>query len=156
MVKEHFYTLEIKWTGNKGEGTSHYKSYDRNHIIEAVDKDTIQASSDPAFLGDKTKYNPEELLLASLSSCHMLWFLHLCADNGVIIIDYTDNPKGILIESEDGSGKFKEVILHPKVIVANGSMIEKVNELHHKAQDFCFIANSVNFTVRCEGVCYTG
>jgi len=156
MPKQHFYTLEIKWTGNKGEGTSHYKSYDRNHIIQAVDKDIIQASSDPAFLGDKTKYNPEELLVASLSSCHMLWFLHLCADNGVIVMDYTDNPEGIMIETENGSGRFKEVVLRPKVIVSDASMIEKVSELHHKAHDFCFIANSVNFPVTCEGICCIG
>ena len=99
MTKQHFYTLEIKWTGNKGEGTSHYKSYDRNHIVKAIGKDIIQASSDPAFLGDKTKYNPEELLVASLASCHMLWFLHLCADNRVVVIDYTDSPEGRIISN---------------------------------------------------------
>lgn len=147
MSKEHKYSLKIEWTGNKGTGTSDYRSYDRSHTISLANKVDIFASADPAFLGDATKYNPEEFLLAALSSCHMLWFLHLCADKGVIVDSYTDEPAGIMFESPNGGGQFKEVILHPKVIVTENSMINILDELHHIANKKCFIANSVNFPV---------
>jgi organic hydroperoxide reductase OsmC/OhrA len=147
MSKEHFYSLTITWTGNHGDGTTSYRSYERSHIISAENKADILASSDQEFRGDKTKYNPEELLVASLSSCHMLWFLHLCADNGVVVMDYFDNPVGTMVETEDGGGQFKEVILRPTVIVEEESMLEKLDELHKKSRELCFIANSVNFPV---------
>lgn len=148
MNKEHFYKLTIKWTGNKGNGTLDYRSYERSHVISADNKSDILASSDPAFRGDRAKYNPEELLLASLSSCHMLWFLHLCADKGVIVTDYIDNPIGIMTETDNGGGKFKEVTLNPVVTVTDRNSIDKLGDLHKKANELCFIANSVNFTVR--------
>jgi organic hydroperoxide reductase OsmC/OhrA len=148
MNKEHFYTLTVRWTGNTGNGTLSYYAYERNHIISADSKESIHASADPAFRGDKTKYNPEELLLASLSSCHMLWFLHLCADNGVIVVDYIDNPTGIMEETENGGGKFKEVTLNPIVTVKETTSLDKLEDLHKRANDLCFIANSVNFTVK--------
>lgn len=102
MNKEHYYKLTVQWTGNTGNGTLNYRTYERSHVIVSDNKERIQASADPAFRGDKTKYNPEELLLASLSGCHMLWFLHLCADNGITVIDYIDNPTGIMEETENG------------------------------------------------------
>lgn len=148
MSKEHHYKTSIRWTGNKGTGTSDYRAYERSHVISAEGKADIQASSDPAFRGDKTRYNPEDMLLASLSSCHMLWYLHLCADAGVIVIDYVDEAKGMMQEDGNGSGKFIEVTLFPLVTVAENAMIEMANELHKKANEFCFIANSVNFTVQ--------
>jgi len=147
MNKEHHYTTTIRWTGNKGTGTNDYRAYERSHVISVENKTDIQASSDPAFRGDKTKHNPEEMLLASLSSCHMLWYLHLCADAGVIVVDYLDEAKGTMEEGDNGSGKFKEVTLFPLVTVADSSMMEKANDLHKKANELCFIANSVNFTV---------
>jgi organic hydroperoxide reductase OsmC/OhrA len=147
MRKEHIYTLTVKWTGNRGAGTASYKAYDRSHSIIAENKAEILCSSEPTFLGDKTKYNPEELLVASLSTCHMLWYLHLCADAGVIVTDYTDNPTGRMIITTDGRDRFKEVTLHPVVTVQNKSMIEKAIDLHAKAHELCFIANSVNFPV---------
>ena len=147
MPKEHLYALSITWTGNKGTGTSGYNSYDRSHLISADNKPGILASSDPAFRGDKNKYNPEELLVASLSSCHMLWFLHLCAANGVIVTDYIDNPTGVMTETENGGGKFKEVTLNPVVTVKDGNSLNQLNDLHQKANQLCFIANSVNFPV---------
>ncbi len=153
MHKEHFYTLTIKWTGNKGNGTYDYRSYDRSHIISTGNKPDILASSDPVFRGDKTKYNPEELLVASLASCHMLWFLHLCADTGIVVVDYIDNPEGILIETKNGGGKFKEVTLKPKVTVANKLMQANLPKIHKKANELCFIANSVNFPVFHKAVC---
>ena len=148
MNKEHYYKLSVKWTGNTGNGTLNYRAYERNYVVEAENKETIFASADPDFRGDKTKYNPEELLLASLSSCHMLWFLHLCADNGIIIIDYIDNPTGKMEETENGGGKFKEVILNPTVTVKDINSLGKLDDLHRKANELCFIANSVNFIVR--------
>ena len=153
MEKEHQYKLQIKWTGNRGTGTSDYKGYDRSHSIIVDNKVEILGSSDAPFMGDVTKHNPEDLLLASLSSCHMLWYLHLCADAGIIVTDYVDNPTGILTQNSTGSGRFTEVILNPIVTVTEKSMIESANELHTKAHEFCFIANSVNFEVKQKPSC---
>lgn len=148
MNKEHCYKLTVQWTGNTGNGTLNYRAYERSHVIVSDNKEKIQASADPAFRGDKTKYNPEELLLASLSGCHMLWFLHLCADNGITVIDYIDNPTGIMEETENGGGKFKEVTLNPLVTVNDKTLPDKLDDLHKKANELCFIANSVNFIVK--------
>lgn len=147
MSKEHFYNLTLKWTGNNGEGTAGYRSYERSYSVLIDGKQDILGSSDPAFRGDKAKHNPEELLLASLSSCHMLWFLHLCSDNGIIVADYTDNPVGTMEETPNGSGKFTEVVLNPVVTIVKGST-DRLAELHHEANKLCFIANSVNFPVK--------
>jgi len=148
MNKEHHYSTSIEWTGNKGTGTSGYRNYGRSYTISIENKVTIDGSSDPAFRGDKTKHNPEELFLASLSSCHMLWYLHFCSEAGVILTEYTDKATGIMAETANGSGHFTEVTLHPEIIVTDESMIEKAVELHQKANEFCFIANSVNFKVK--------
>jgi organic hydroperoxide reductase OsmC/OhrA len=147
MSKQHHYTTGLRWTGNQGTGTSNYKDFQRSHSIKVSGKPEIQGSSDPSFRGDKTKYNPEELFLSSLSSCHMLWYLHLCAVNEVRVVDYTDQATATMEENTDGGGKFIEVILHPKVIVEEQGMIEKAMALHKEANEKCFIANSVNFTV---------
>ena len=151
-MKTHNYNLKLKWTGNKGEGTNGYRSYERSYEIFVEGKAIINGSADPAFLGDVTKYNPEELLLGSLSGCHMLWYLHLCAEAGVIVYSYTDSPKGTMIETENGGGRFDSVALHPTVIVLKEDMVEAAIQLHKKANELCFIANSVNFTVRHEPV----
>jgi len=150
MGKEHTYSLTITWTGNKGTGTSDYRDYERSHNITAIGKPEIPASSDPAFRGDKTRYNPEELLVASLSSCHMLWFLHLCAEAGVVVTDYVCTPTGIMAETANGGGQFKEVTLHPSVTITDKAKLPLLEGLHQKAHELCFIANSVNFPVRCE------
>lgn len=147
-MKEHKYKVQINWTGNNGSGTDHYKNFERSHNIKVDNKTDILGSSDPAFRGDKTKHNPEELLLASISSCHMLWYLHLCSEEGVIVIDYIDNATAIMEESPNGSGRFIEATLNPIVTVKENSMIDKANEIHKKANQFCFIANSLNFTVK--------
>ena len=151
MMKEHKYQATIKWTGNKGSGTSGYREYRRDHLIQSPEKRVIEASSDPSFRGDPGRYNPEELLVASLSSCHMLWVLHLCSAEGVIVTDYVDAAEGTMAESEDGSGHFTEVVLKPKITVTAESMIPKLEAIHHKANKMCFIANSFNFPVRHEG-----
>lgn len=153
MANQHHYSLNIEWTGNTGQGTSAYRAYERSHIISATDKPNIAASSDPTFRGDKTKYNPEELLVASLSSCHMLSYLHVCAEAGVVVVDYTDQATGTMVQTPDGGGHFTEVTLHPVVTVAEASMIEKANSLHHRASQLCFIANSCNFPVHHQPTC---
>ena len=147
MNKEHHYSLVIKWTGNTGSGTSDYRSYERSHKISSENKKDIEASSDPAFRGDKTKHNPEELFLSALSSCHMLWYLHLCAEAGVVVMEYTDAAEGVMVETEKGGGHFSAVILHPLVIVKDERMLEKAYSLHHEANKLCFIANSSNFPI---------
>lgn len=148
MNKEHHYKATTKWTGNTGTGTDHYRNYERSHLIIIENKSDILGSSDPAFRGDKTKHNPEDLLVSSLSSCHMLWYLHLCSEAGVIVTHYEDHATGIMIENSNGAGQFSEVTLNPIVAVADQSMIDKANELHQKANELCFIANSVNFPVK--------
>jgi organic hydroperoxide reductase OsmC/OhrA len=145
--KSHTYKTTVKWTGNAGSGTSNYHDYDRSHTISIVNKSDIFGSSDTAFRGDKTKHNPEELFISSLASCHMLWYLHLCSQAGVIVTDYTDNAIGTMIETKNGGGQFKVVTLNPVVTVFDKNMIEKANQLHKKANTLCFVANSVNFPV---------
>jgi organic hydroperoxide reductase OsmC/OhrA len=154
MSKQHNYNLQLEWTGNTGSGTSHYRSFERNHTIRVKDKPEMLCSSDPAFRGDKTRYNPEELLLASLSSCHMLWYLHLCAEAGIVVTNYTDHATGIMIETESGAGRFTEVTLNPMVTVSEKIMIDNAKEIHQKANELCFIANSVNFPVHHNATCH--
>jgi organic hydroperoxide reductase OsmC/OhrA len=146
-MKQHHYKLNVTWTGNRGQGTSTYTGYDRNHTISAANKPVIPASSDPSFRGDATRYNPEELLVASLSGCHMLWFLHLCTVAGVVVVEYVDDATGIMEETSDGGGHFTEVTLHPVITVAAKDMIAKADALHEKANELCFIARSCNFPV---------
>jgi organic hydroperoxide reductase OsmC/OhrA len=155
MHKKHQYDLTVKWTGNTGNGTAGYKNYERSHFFQAANKAEVLCSSDPSFRGDKTKYNPEELLVASISTCHMLWYLHLCSEAGIVVINYTDNATGMMQETENGSGYFEEITLYPQVVVKDASMIEKANSLHEKANALCFIANSVKFPVHHKPTCTT-
>ena len=148
MKNEHTYKTALTWTGNTGEGTKNYKSYDRDHTISVENKPDILGSSDPAFRGDNTRHNPEDLLVSSLSACHMLWYLHLCAVNGITVVDYSDDASGIMQETADGGGHFTEVTLRPSVVITDAAHIDKANELHNDAHKLCFIANSVNFPVR--------
>jgi organic hydroperoxide reductase OsmC/OhrA len=148
-MNKHQYSANIVWTGNTGTGTSDYASYSRDHVISIDHKQDLQGSSDSIFRGDVTKHNPEDMLLSSLSVCHMLWYLHLCADAGVIVTAYTDKVEGILEYGKNG-GKFTEVTLHPVVSVESEEMIPLAMSLHSEAHACCFIANSVNFPVKHE------
>ncbi len=152
-VKTHTYGTSVHWTAGGGEGTTTYRSYSRDHTIGVEGKPDIPASSDPAFQGDAARYDPEELLVASLSSCHMLWYLHLCSVNGIVVVEYTDNANGRMEESRDGSGQFAQVDLRPVVTIAGASDPEKALALHDEAHRLCFIARSVNFPVRVEAIC---
>jgi len=149
-MRSHHYETSLVWTGNLGEGTASYRGYARNHEISAEGKPVLPGSSDPAFRGDPSRYNPEELLVASLSACHLLSYLHVCAVNGVIVTGYVDRASGAMEERPDGSGALTEVILHPEVTVSAESDRAKALSLHEEAHRLCFIANSVNFPVRHE------
>lgn len=153
MSKHHNYNVKIEWTGNKGTGTSSYRAYERSHSIQVEGKPEILGSSDPAFRGDNTKHNPEDMLVASLSACHMLFYLHLCAEAGITVVEYVDNVSGTMEETPNGGGRFTEVILRPTVTITDKSRTEEANQLHHKANELCFIANSCNFPVRHEPSC---
>jgi organic hydroperoxide reductase OsmC/OhrA len=149
--REHRYGIETRWTGNLGSGTSAYAAYSRNHELSAPEKAaTIPGSSDPAFRGDRTRYNPEELLLGALSACHMLWVLHLCADAGIVVTGYIDSAEGVMAEHADGSGEFTRVVLKPRVTLADGSRAEEAFEIHHKAHAVCALARSMRFEVVCQ------
>jgi len=150
MSREHSYSVNVRWTGNTGAGTSGFRNYKRDHEISAPGKPPIPASSDPAFRGDKARYNPEELLVASLSACHMLWYLHLCADAGIVVTEYHDDASGAMAETKDGGGHFTQVTLRPVVKVAGQVDPELARRLHEQTHHLCFIANSVNFPVLCE------
>lgn len=146
---EHHYNVSVEWTGNQGTGTSGYREYSRDHIIRTGSKPDIAGSSDPAFRGDATRWNPEDLFLASISACHKLWYLHLCADAGVHVLSYLDEAHGTMVESQAG-GRFTEVVLRPRVVIRAGDDRTLAATLHHSAHEKCYIANSVNFPVRCE------
>ncbi len=146
-MKQHTYEVRVDWTGNDGEGTRTRTSYRRDYILSASGKPFIPGSSDPAFRGDTARYNPEELLLASLSSCHMLWYLHLCSANGITVVEYRDAPLGTMAEQRDGSGEFVRAELRPEVKLSIGADCDKALLLHEEAHRYCFIARSVNFPI---------
>jgi organic hydroperoxide reductase OsmC/OhrA len=148
MNKAHQYSLQLVWTGNKGDGTSSYRSYDRSYTISAENKSELYGSADPIFRGDRSKYNPEELLVAALSSCHLLSYLHLCADHGIVVTAYEDIAKGTMVEDPVRGGYFTEVVLTISVTITDVSKKEIAEELHHEANKLCFVANSVNFPVK--------
>jgi organic hydroperoxide reductase OsmC/OhrA len=152
----HRYQIRLDWLGNRGTGTSGYADYDRRHEVRAAGKPVIAGSSDPSFRGEADRWNPEELLVASLSQCHLLWFLHLAADAGVVVIGYSDEASGTMRLNPDGSGQFTEVVLRPRVLVTAPEMIQPAQQLHERVHSLCFIARSVNFPVRTEPVAVVG
>lgn len=148
MQRSHAFELSLTWTGDRGSGTSGYRDYARDHLLQAPGKADIAGSSDPAFRGDPSAWSPEELLVASLSQCHLLWYLHLATSNGVVVTAYADQASGSMDENEDGSGQFTGVTLRPAVTVADASMVDAATALHAEVGRYCFIARSVSFPVR--------
>jgi organic hydroperoxide reductase OsmC/OhrA len=148
--RTHRYEITVAWTGNHGDGTTDYRAYSRDHEVTAEGRPTIAGSSDPAFRGDAARWNPEQLLVAALSQCHMLWYLHLCAVSDIVVVGYEDRAEGVMELAEDGGGRFTEATLRPAVTVADASMAERALELHPRAHELCFVASSVNFPVRHE------
>jgi organic hydroperoxide reductase OsmC/OhrA len=147
--KQHQYRVDVVWTGNHGGGTRTYQGYGREHEVRIAGKPVIAASSDAAYRGDGAKHNPEDMLVAALSSCHMLWYLHLAAVAGVVVTAYTDAAVGTLFDQGD-KGRFTEVVLRPQVTITTDSDSARAASVHEDAHHACFIANSVNFPVRCE------
>jgi organic hydroperoxide reductase OsmC/OhrA len=147
VARTHTYELDVTRTGNSGTGTSEYRGYSRAHEVSLHGRPTLLGSADPVFRGEPDRWSPELLLVASLAQCHMLWYLHLCADAGVVVTGYADSPVGRMLEGDDGGGGFTEVTLRPQVTVATAEMVERAVELHEQAHRKCFIANSVNFPV---------
>ena len=145
--REHHYAVDVSWTGNLGPGTVDYRSYGRDTDTRSPGKPPLPGSSDPAFRGDPSRYNPEELLVAALSQCHLLSYLHLCAVEGVVVLSYEDHAAGTMIEEANGGGHFTTVVLRPAVEVRDEGMVPRAQELHADAAKLCFIANSVNFPV---------
>jgi organic hydroperoxide reductase OsmC/OhrA len=153
MAKQHSFHTTTTWTGNTGQGTANYRAYVRSYEVNADHKGApILGSSDPSFRGDRSRYNPEELLVASLSSCHMLWMLHLCAEAGIVVTAYRDQSTGIMAETEDGAGQFTEVTLRPQITITDPARIAEAQALNARAHHFCFIARSVNFPVKHEAL----
>jgi organic hydroperoxide reductase OsmC/OhrA len=150
LAREHDYTAALEWTGNRGEGTSHYRAYDRTWSITTPGKMQIPCSNDPLLGGDPGKHNPEDLMLATLSACHMLWFLHLASNAGIIVTDYRDEPVGVGETGAAGEGRFLRATLRPAIRVPAGTDLSKADALHHEVHKYCFIARSVNFPVAYE------
>lgn len=150
MAKHHDFSAEIVWTGDRGEGTRHYRGYDRTWRIVTPGKAPIECSNDPALGGDPSKPNPEDLLLSSLSACHMLWYLHLASSAGMVVKQYHDNPLGVGETGPRGEGRFVSAVLRPRIAVERGTDLAKADALHHEVHQFCFIARSVNFPVSYE------
>jgi organic hydroperoxide reductase OsmC/OhrA len=149
-LPEHHYRLTLDWTGNLGAGTSTYEGYSREHVVRISGKPDLVGSADPMFRGDPAQHNPEDLLLAALSQCHLLTYLALCARARINVLSYRDRAEGTLVLTKDGGGHFTEVVLRPKVVVADATMVDKARFFHGEVHKYCFIARSVNFTVRCE------
>jgi len=148
MARTHRYSVTVAWTGNTGTGTSSYRSYTRDYEVSSDQpKPPLLGSSDPLFRGDKTRWNPEDMLVASVSACHQLWYLHLCAVANIVVTAYVDHAVGELDEDAGGSGRFRRIVLRPEVTLAAGADAAKAMALHKEAHAKCFIANSVNFPV---------
>ncbi|MGF1475555.1 MAG: OsmC family protein [Geminicoccaceae bacterium] len=149
MARSHSYQTTVRWTGNTGAGTRAYRSYSRDHVIAFDGKEPIAGSSDPAFRGDPARTNPEDLLIGSLAACHMLWFLHLASQAGLVVESYVDPAEAEMEMNPDGSGQFTRAVLRPEVVISKGDKNLSA-ELHEQAHERCFIARSVNFPVLCE------
>ena len=144
---DHDYALSLQWTGNRGVGTADYRSYGRDHVVSAPGKHAIEGSADRVFRGDTDRWNPEELLLAALTQCHLLSYLHVAASNGIVVVTYTDDSVGTMMQTGDGGGRFTRALLRPTVTITEEGSRDLALALHARANELCFIASSVNFPV---------
>jgi organic hydroperoxide reductase OsmC/OhrA len=152
----HHYNIKSTWTGNTGSGTINVKGYSRAHTVENAGKQNLELTTDNKHVGEPNKLNPEDLLVTAVASCHMLSYLYVCSLKGVVITSYVDESTGLMKEEDAGGGQFVEVVLKPRMTVADASMVDKAISLHHDAHEICYIANSVNFPIRIEAVCEVG
>lgn len=150
MSSEHHYSVDVLWRGNLGQGTTDYTSYSRAHEVRSASAPMLSGSADPAYRGEPDRWNPEQLLVVSLSQCHMLWVLSLASQSDIVIVAYRDHAQGVLRVNEDGSGQLSHVTLRPEVVVADPEMVDLVRGVHRRAHRLCFIARSVNFEVLVE------
>jgi len=149
--KLHSYKADLTWVGHSDHAPS-FKRHNRSYVLESEGKPPIPGSSDPVFRGDPSRWNPEDLLVAALSSCHHLFFMYLCGQAGIEVLRYEDHADGTMQENPDGSGQFTQVTLRPKVRLALGSDVGKAEQIHHTSHEKCFIARSVTFPVSNEPV----
>lgn len=149
-MSEHTYDLRVTWTGNRGEGTTGIRDYDRDLVISAEDHVDIEGTADPGYLGDPKRWNPEQLFTASIAQCHMLWYLGLASRRGVVVHEYVDDAVGTMVAEPSGKARFTHVLLRPRVVVAAEDQVETATSLHDKAHEMCFIAQSVSFPVTVE------
>jgi organic hydroperoxide reductase OsmC/OhrA len=150
MSREHRYPVLVRWTGNTGSGTSGYRDYSRDHEVVTSGPGALAASSDPAFRGDGSRWNPEQLFVASISECHMLWYLHLATNAGLVVDAYEDDALGVMREdASGGGGEFAEVVLRPRVRLTAGD-VDTANAIHGEVHRYCFIARSVSVPIRHE------
>ena len=147
MTRKHDFTSHIVWTGNRGQGTSGYRDYDRTWEIRSPGKPVIACSNDPMLGGDPARPNPEDLLLSALSACHMLWYLHLASNAGIVVVHYEDSPIGYGETALNGAGRFLAATLRPLIKVRRGADLTKADALHHEVSKYCFIARSTNFPI---------
>lgn len=146
-MAEHLYTAGVTWTGNRGEGTAHYRAYDRTWDVSTPGKPVVQCSNDPLLGGDPGLHNPEDLLIAALSACHMLWFLHLASDAGITVLGYEDAPEAVGETEANGASRFLRATLRPRIVLAEGADPARADAVHGEIHKVCFIARSVNFPV---------
>lgn len=146
-MAEHDYSARVVWTGNRGKGTASYRGYDRTWEVRTPGKPVIQCSNDPLLGGDPTLHNPEDLLISTLSACHMLWYLHLASDTGIAVQAYQDDPLAVGESLPSGAGRFLRVTLRPVITVPDGTDLARADAIHHEIHKTCFIARSVNFPV---------
>jgi organic hydroperoxide reductase OsmC/OhrA len=149
-MKHHAYTSHVRWTGNTGEGTAHYRAYTRNWEVAVPGKPPIPCSNDPMLGGDPGLMNPEDLLLSALSACHMLWYLHLASDAGIVVTAYEDTPEGTGEVARDGAARFIAATLRPRISIRAGADMDRARGIHHEIHKVCFIARSVNFPITIE------
>lgn len=152
MPLKHFFKAILNWQDEKNPATRYIK----NHTLSFEGKADLKLSAAKAFKGDPDLHNPEDLLLSSLMSCHLMSYLYVCSLHQINVLSYSDNAIGTLETDEKGSGRFVEVHLHPVVIIDNPAQIDLANALHKKANELCFIANSCNFKVLHTSTCKIG
>lgn len=148
---DHHYTVDVDWVGNRGEGTTGYRSYGRDVVVRAEGKPELAGSADVPFRGNPDRWNPEELLVAALAQCHLLSYLHSAVKHGIVVVDYADSAVATMEQVGDG-GRFTSVTLRPRVTITDPAKTDLAQQIHAEASANCFIAASVAFPVLHEPV----
>ena len=148
MSIKYTFKAQINREINEGESTSNPRNFSRNHNVTIANKVSgLTVSAAKYFRGDETLYNPEDLLLSALASCHMMSYLYVCSQHNIEVLSYTDQAEGDLEVVASGSGSFKCVRLKPVVTIKDANQKALALSLHTKANALCFIANSCNFPI---------